>query len=115
MQREVMIRLLTKLGYQVSAVDCGNEAIEFLKESRQDLLILDMIMPPGIDGVETLRRVLDMNPSQRAIIVSGFAGTDRVKLALEMGAGAFVRKPLTSTTLAAAVRKELDREIPITA
>jgi DNA-binding NarL/FixJ family response regulator len=69
-----------------------------------------MIMPPGIDGTETYRRVIEINPSQRAIIVSGFAESDRVFEAQKLGVGAFVKKPLTRNTLAAAVRTELDRK-----
>jgi len=108
-QREVSSRLLQKLGYQVSIVASGETAVRFVKDSPADLLILDMVMPPGIDGTETYEQVLAINPSQKAIIVSGFAENERVELALKMGAGQFVRKPLTLKSLAAAVRSELDR------
>jgi len=110
-QREVTIRLLHELGYKAQAVGSGEEAIEFIKTSPQDLLILDMIMPSGIDGAETYRQALEVRANQKAIVVSGYAASDRVKEALNLGAGAFVKKPLTMQSLAKAVRKELDRVI----
>ena len=66
-------------------------------------------MPDGIDGVETYRRALLINPNQKAIIVSGFSETERVREVQNMGAGAFVKKPLNRKTIALAVRNELDR------
>ncbi len=110
-QRDVALRMLEKLGYHAGAVESGERALEFLNETPQDLLILDMVMEPGIDGTETYRRILEINPTQKAIIVSGYAESDRVEIALEMGAGAFVRKPLSLKVLAVAVRKELDRKL----
>ncbi len=111
LQREVALNLLNKLGYNATAVNSGEKAVEFLRDNPQDLLILDMIMPGGIDGAETYKRALELNPKQKAIIVSGFSETERVALARKLGAGGFIRKPLTLKTISAAVRKELDREL----
>lgn len=108
-QREVTRNLLEKLGYQVCAADSGERAIELLREKACDLLVLDMIMRNGIDGAETYKRARALNDSQKAIIVSGFAETGRVEAALNLGAGDFIRKPLTMKSLAQAVRRELDR------
>ena len=66
-------------------------------------------MPDGMDGVETYRKALEINPSQKAIIVSGYAETDRIDTALKLGAGVFLRKPLTLKALAIAARKELNK------
>jgi two-component system cell cycle sensor histidine kinase/response regulator CckA len=109
-QRKLTISMLGKLGYQVEAVASGEEAIEYLKNKKADLIILDMIMDPGIDGTETYRRILEINPVQKAVIVSGFSETDRVRNAQEMGAGAFVQKPYVLENIGIAVRKELDRK-----
>jgi PAS domain S-box-containing protein len=108
-QREVSTQLLKKLGYKVSCVESGEKAIEFLGANEQDLVILDMVMPGGIDGAETYRRILEISPHQKAIILSGFSESDRVFEAQELGAGAFVRKPITRESIAAAIRTELDR------
>jgi two-component system cell cycle sensor histidine kinase/response regulator CckA len=109
-QRELAITMLNRLGYQVDAVASGEEAIEYLKNKQTDLIILDMIMDPGIDGMETYRRILEINAGQKAIIVSGFSETDRVRKTLEMGAGVFVRKPYILEKIGLSIRKELDRK-----
>ena len=109
-QRDVSTRLLQRLGYAISSVDSGEKAIEFLRENSPDLVVLDMIMPGGMDGAKTYQQSLDLNPNQKAIIVSGFSESDRVQAALEMGAGAFVKKPLSRRAIAVAVRTELDKK-----
>ncbi len=109
--REVSSKLLTKLGYNVHSVESGEKAVAFLRENPQDLVILDMIMLPGIDGTETYRQILKINPGQKAIIVSGFSESDRVYEAQKLGVGAFVKKPFTKSIIAAAVREELDKEV----
>ncbi len=108
-QRDVLSRLLSTLGYQVTTCETGEKAIAVLREHSHDLMIVDMIMPGGIDGVETYRQALEINPNQRAIIVSGFSETEKVHEALAMGAGAFVKKPLNRSIIATAVRTELDK------
>jgi CheY-like chemotaxis protein len=106
-QREVAASMLTRLGYRVEAVSGGEEAIVYLKAGKVDLIVLDMIMDPGMDGLETYQRALAINPKQRAIIVSGFSETDRVHKALALGAGAYVRKPYMMEKIGMAVRREL--------
>ncbi|HQH04251.1 MAG TPA: PAS domain S-box protein, partial [Smithellaceae bacterium] len=92
-QRDVASGLLRKLGYRVHSVSSGEEAIEYLKQNRADILILDMIMAPGMDGMEAYRRILEIHPQQKAILVSGFSETDRVRKAQLLGAGVYVKKP----------------------
>lgn len=109
-QRELAVNMLGKLGYKVEAVAGGKEAIEYLKNKKADLVVLDMIMDPGIDGMETYKGILEIAPRQKAIIVSGFSETDQVRKAQEMGAGSFVRKPYIMETIGPAIRTELDRK-----
>ncbi len=108
-QRDVASKLLTRLGYRVHAVSCGEAAVEYLKDNKADILVLDMIMVPGIDGLETYKRVLEVNPRQKAILVSGFSETDRVREAHKLGAGAYVKKPYVMETIGLAIRDELNR------
>jgi CheY-like chemotaxis protein len=112
-QREVTSRLLKSLGYNVSFVESGEKAIEFLRVNPQDLVILDMVMPGGIDGTETYKRILEFNSNQKAIILSGFSQSDRVLEVQKLGVGFFVAKPVTKQVIAAAVRTELDREVNV--
>ncbi len=108
-QRELAVRILEKLNYTVASVESGEAAVAYLKENAADLIVLDMIMDPGIDGFETYRQISEIRPGQKAIIVSGFAETERVNMAQSLGAGAFVRKPYVTERIGLAVRKELDR------
>ena len=95
-QREVAAGMLKQLGYEVSSVSSGEEAIEFLKDHKVDLLLLDMIMDPGMDGLETYRKgQIEMYPGQRAVIASGFSETDRVRNAQLLGAGTYIKKPFS--------------------
>lgn len=107
-QRDVATSLLTTLGYIVNAASSGEEAVEYLRHNRSDILVLDMIMTPGIDGLETYRRILATNPKQKAILVSGFSETVRVKEAQRLGAGAYVKKPYLVEKIGVAIREELD-------
>lgn len=108
-QREVATMLLTRLGYEVKAVSRGEEAVAYLKKHKADILVLDMIMDQGIDGLETFQRILEINPYQKAILVSGFSQTDRVKEAQRLGAGAYVKKPYIMARIGVAIRDELDK------
>ncbi len=81
-----------------------------MKNRSSDLLVLDMIMEPGIDGLETYKRILKLHPGQKAIITSGFSETDRVKEAQKLGVGAYVKKPYMLEKIGIAVKKELEKK-----
>ncbi len=108
-QREIASALLTQLGYSVRTVASGEEAVAYLKGTSADLLVLDMIMDPGIDGLETFKRILEIHPGQKAIIASGFLETDKVREARKLGVGQYLKKPYTMEKINRSVRMELDR------
>jgi CheY-like chemotaxis protein len=108
-QRELAIAMLTTLGYEPRTVSSGEEAVRYLGSHRVDLVMIDMIMDPGMDGLDTYREIIKIRPGQKSIIVSGFSETDRVKLAQELGAGAYVPKPYILEKIGLAIRNELDR------
>lgn len=107
-QRILASKMLKKLGYKSQAVASGEEAVEYLRNNSVDLILLDMIMDPGIDGLETYKRIKSIHADQRCIVVSGFSKTDRVQSTLELGAGAFLRKPYGINDLGNAVKNELE-------
>ena len=106
-QREISCKLLEALGYRPTAVSGGEEAIAYLTTHHADLVLLDMIMEPGINGRETYERIIERHPHQKAVIVSGFAETDEVRQTQQLGAGLFVKKPLTLKSLGLAVKETL--------
>ena len=108
-QRKLAVRVLSSLGYQVSAVESGREAVGYLRENEADILVLDMIMEDDFDGLDTYQAIAQVRPGQKAVNASGFSETERVKEAQRLGAGQFVKKPYTLHGLGKAVREELDR------
>jgi CheY-like chemotaxis protein len=94
-QRTIASKLLKHLGYAVETVSSGEEAMVYMDSNTADLVVLDMIMPPGMDGLETYKKLIAIHPEQKAIIASGFSETDRVKKAQQLGAGKYVKKPYT--------------------
>jgi PAS domain S-box-containing protein len=106
-QREIAEQILVSLGYEVRTATTGHEALAYITEHAVDLVVLDMILEKGFDGLDTYREILKINPNQKAIIVSGFAATDRVSQMQAMGAGAYLKKPYTRQQLADAVKQQM--------
>ena len=94
-QREIASSILNKLGYSVTTVSSGEEAIEYMKGNLVDLIVLDMIMDPGMNGFETYKEIIKTHPNQKAIIASGFSETNDVKKAQKLGVGKYIKKPYT--------------------
>jgi two-component system cell cycle sensor histidine kinase/response regulator CckA len=108
-QRKIACSILAKMGYTVKSLASGEEAVHYMKENSADLLILDMIMDPGIDGLETYKKILKMHPGQKAIIASGYSETGRVKKAQEIGAGVYLKKPYSLEKIGMAVHTALNK------
>ncbi|MCX5883651.1 MAG: ATP-binding protein, partial [Deltaproteobacteria bacterium] len=107
-QRQIATQLLQKLGYSVHDVSSGEAAVEYLHTESADLVMLDMIMPPGIGGLETYRKILALHPEQKAIIASGFSESTQVQEAQLLGAGCYIKKPYSLENIGLAVKKELN-------
>ncbi len=108
-QRRIAAAMLSKLGYSVFAVASGEESVAYLQSNSADLVVLDMIMEPGMDGLETYRQIIALNPHQKAIIASGYSESARVKTAQQLGAGTYLKKPYTLEEIGLSIRGELDR------
>lgn len=116
--RAIASTILESLGYSAETAMSGHEAVAKTREriaagkGAFDLVLLDMILGDNFDGLDTYEALLRIHPEQRAVIVSGFAETDRMIKARRLGAGDFVQKPFTIETLGRAIRKTLDRPPP---
>lgn len=106
-QRTFATEILTKLGYKVESAGGGDEAVSMVREKEYDILVLDMIMPGGLDGLATYEQVLSHRPAQKAIIASGYSASDNIVRVQTLGAGAYVKKPYTVLSLARALKTEL--------
>ena len=101
--------MLTMLDYHVVTVSSGEDAMKYLGNHTVDLVVLDMIMDPGINGRETYEKIKKIHPRQKAVIASGYAETEEVKKVQKMGAGKFIKKPYTLDKIGSVVKEELNR------
>lgn len=108
-QQDIAKKTLKSMNYRVYSVSSGEKAVQFLQKESVDLLILDMIMDPGMNGLETYKQIIKIHPGQKAIIASGFSKSKDVQETLQLGAGLFIKKPYTLEQLGRAVQKELKR------
>jgi len=111
-QREIAESMLAKLKYDVVSVESGEKAVAWLRDHAADLVVLDMIMDPGMDGLDTYREIVKIYPGQKVIIASGFSESNRVKAAQHLGAGKYLRKPYTLEKIGLAVKAALDKQKP---
>ncbi len=108
-QRDIASGILKKFGYQVTSVSNGEAAVDFIRNYSVDLVVLDMIMEGGMDGLDTYKVITSIKPNQKAIIASGYAENERIREAMKLGCGRYVKKPYTVEMLVTAARKELNK------
>ena len=106
-QRQIASDILNRLGYMATTVADGEEAVEYLRHTMVDLVLLDMLMAPGIDGLETFRRIREFRPDQKAIIASGYSHSARIEKAMSFGISEYVVKPYTVKCIGQAVHSTL--------
>jgi two-component system cell cycle sensor histidine kinase/response regulator CckA len=108
-QRSIACKMLRSLGYHPEAVPSGEQALEYVKTRPVDLVVLDMIMDPGMSGRQTYEQIVRLRPGQKAIIASGYAETEDVRVTQGLGAGEYVKKPYTLEKLGRSVKLELSK------
>ena len=108
-QNELMEKVLQKMGYTPYSVTSGEEGIAFLQTQPVDLVFLDMMMGEGLNGRETFERILEINPHQKAIVISGYAKSDEIAKISELGVTEFIAKPVTINKIGLAVKKALSQ------
>ena len=107
LQRDIAVKMLTMLGYSPKAVASGEEAVMYMQDGVADLLLLDMLMEPGMNGYQTYAEIIKVHPGQKAVIVSGFSENEEVVKAHQLGTGGFIKKPYTIQQLGHVVQKVL--------
>ncbi len=110
-------RILKHLGYSVETAQSGEKAIEMCTPSPGsrpfDLLIVDMVMPGGLDGLATIARIRHTLESQKVLIASGYA-PDHLNDAARKRGLPWLPKPYTLSSLASAVRGTLAGAVEVT-
>ncbi len=110
LQLDICSRMLKKFGYTVVCKKSGEEAVDYLQDTAVDLVLLDMIMDPGMNGRETYEEIIKLYPGQRALIISGYSESEEVKRVIRLGAKGFLKKPYAMEELGDKVREILDQE-----
>ena len=106
--RRMLGALLRSEGFAVTEAPNGNSALLTLEEIDPDVVLLDLLMPPGPDGLETLTRMRDRGDAAPVIMMSGKAQlTDAVR-AVKLGAFQFLEKPLSPEAVLVTVRAALE-------
>ncbi|HET9515392.1 MAG TPA: sigma-54 dependent transcriptional regulator, partial [Gemmatimonadales bacterium] len=106
--RRMLGALLRAEGFEVTEAQGGNAALLQLDELRPDLVVLDLIMPPGPNGLETLGRLKERDPTLPVIMMSGKAQLHDAVQAIKQGAFQFLEKPLTPEAVLVTVRSALE-------
>jgi two-component system nitrogen regulation response regulator NtrX len=99
--------IFTDEGFEVMAADGGLKALDIIKETIPDIVLLDIWMP-DIDGIETLRRVRQLYPSLQVIMISGHGTIETAVRATKLGAYDFIEKPLSLEKVLLSVNNALN-------
>ena len=106
-QNDFISKMLSNLGYKIFAVNSGEEGVKFLNSHQVDLVLLDMLMGTGMNGRETFERILQINPAQKAIVVSGYSESEEVTRIKHLGVTQFLEKPVTLPQMGRAIKQSL--------
>ncbi len=104
--RDLLRKVLEKEGFRVSLAGNGHEAIALLSRNHFDLVVTDMLMPAD-GGLELLGTIRGTQPSLPVIIITAFGDWRSYSRALELGATAFISKPLKMAELITAIQMAL--------
>lgn len=102
--------VLTAMGWSVINVSSGEDAVQMLRHMRErdtkvDMVILDLILPCGMSGLDAVRHLREIQPGVRILACSGFFGDEIGSSCLEMGFNAMLAKPFTAEELSQAVQQ----------
>jgi two-component system nitrogen regulation response regulator NtrX len=106
--RRMLAALLKSEGFEPEEAPNGNAAMLSIDQLQPDAILLDLQMPPGPDGLETLRRIRDRDPSTLVVMMSGKAQLHDAVQAIKLGAFQFLEKPLTPEAVLVALRSGLE-------
>ena len=105
-QREIATLIAENLGYRTASVSSGEEAIEYLKERDVDIMLLDLILGPGVDGLETCELAFKCRPNIKVLLVSGYSRPKGLSKLQRLGAVDYLQKPFTFESISKALNSE---------
>jgi DNA-binding response OmpR family regulator len=102
-------KTLQRVGYNVAEASSGDEALEMLRQGNYDVVLTDIRMPPGLDGVELVRRIKEMDADTIVILMTGYPSLSTAVEALRLGAHDYLIKPSSSQDIRQSVAKGVER------
>jgi two-component system nitrogen regulation response regulator NtrX len=106
--RRMLGALLRAEGFEVAEATGGNQALLTLEETRPDLVMLDLLMEPGPNGLDTLARLKEREPNLPIVMMSGKAQLSDAVQAVKRGAFQFLEKPVTPESVLVTIRSALE-------
>ena len=110
---EILAERMEARGLQVETADSGEAAVRLVEKKPFDAILLDLAMP-GMDGIETLKRLRKLNPDLQIILLTGHATVDKGVEAMKLGAIDFVEKPADIDKLMAKIEVASSRKLELT-
>lgn len=107
--RSSVARALTLLGYSVDEAGSGEEALARLRQTSFDLMVLDMHMPPGPDGVEVMKQARQIQPELLIIVLTGHATLENAIASVKLHADDYLQKPVKTKQIAHVVTRALQK------
>jgi two-component system nitrogen regulation response regulator NtrX len=107
---ETLSGILEDEGYEVVTASSGEQALTLVKELSPEVILLDVWMPQGIDGLETLKGIKEITQEPVVIMISGYANIDMAVQATKLGAHDFLEKPLSLEKILILIRRALERQ-----
>lgn len=107
---ETLSGILEDEGYEVITASSGEQALTLVKELSPEVILLDVWMPQGIDGLETLKGIKEITQEPVVIMISGYANIDMAVQATKLGAHDFLEKPLSLEKILILIRRALERQ-----
>ena len=114
--QEILGDFLREEGYSIDIAGSGEEGIELAQKSSYDCAIVDLMMP-GIDGIETMQKLRDIDASVPVIMVTAFASVESAVEAMKRGAFEYITKPFKNDEVLVVLQKairtrQLELEVP---
>ena len=96
---ETIVNRLKKRKLDATGTTTGEDAVKLIKEQRFDVVLLDIKMPGGMDGIETLREIKKIQPLTEVILLTGHASVETSIEGMKLGAFDYLLKPIKFETL----------------